>query len=707
VRNAAGAAGGTLIYDSNKDASTNKYSLDSQFTITKLSPNGPPDVIGPTINRIFNVLAYGAKCDASTDDQPKIQALLDTICNPSNGNNNFGTATIFFPPPSALNATCLVKKPLLVRCGGVELFGAGGATIGMSVRGYSVDVIHAQTANIPLAASLVSGPGNSLSFNGTSFQEINLNDLFSFTGDAVNSGLSNYTIDGWVNVPTVSADGSIVTTAGGLPGSIFATNTNADITWTSDGRLQCRMNTSGSGQVTVQSAAGVFTAATTHYFAMVLDGTNHLLSCYLDNNRVASATANGTYTKQPYTDLAIGEVPGQFPDVLGGAYALAAKKIDGVRISNAARWTTATITAPTAKFTDDGSTLALLNNDVVDGPLIQDDHSLGWLVERNANEQIGPANEYIHDLNFSGGGIFAEGAFLSVYRKLQMTASVMNLFRDNFDSSLSDISWVPTGRMWSFLSSAQNSNLTINNLQFGAASALPWFCGGCSGVFNGLQVTTDTPSVVGPIWANGATITINNMNSDIEVANSKYLAGLILHANNAVLVNGGSITATNAAPPIVVNASNSGVTINGPQLANFGSNPPEEVHIVNPGLTQPVVIENVKPFTGGIPMCDGPCQVIGKAGLKAPAASSCGTGAAVGADGRNESFKVTVGSTNPTASCLITFDPGNQFANAPRCQATDQTTFQTIKAPSTATTVTLAAQTDMHGDSITVSCPYN
>jgi hypothetical protein len=287
-----------------------------------------------------------------------------------------------------------------------------------------------------------------------------------------------------------------------------------------------------------------------------------------------------------------------------------------------------------------------------------------------------------------------------------MTASVMELFKDNFDSSLSDISWVPTGRTWQFLAAAQNSNLTVNNLQFGNAAALPFWCSGCSGVFNGLQITTDTPSVAGPIFTNGATITINNMNSDIEVGSTKYFGGLFLHSNNAVLVNGGSITSANGAPPVV--ATGQAITIVGAQLANFGPpSPAEEVHIVNPVLTQPVMIENVKPFAGGIPMCDGPCQVIGKAGLKAPAASSCGTGAAVGADGRNESFKVTVGSTNPTASCLITFDPGNQFANAPRCQATDQTTFQTIKAPSTATTVTLAAQTDMHGDSITVSCPYN
>jgi len=92
-----------------------------------------------------------------------------------------------------------------------------------------------------------------------------------------------------------------------------------------------------------------------------------------------------------------------------------------------------------------------------------------------------------------------------------------------------------------------------------------------------------------------------------------------------------------------------------------------------------------------------------------PTVASCGTSAA--ASGTNFTPVITVGSSNPTTSCALTFNTNQAFANAPTCTFQDVTKGIAMAQSSLANTgLTLTAPsgvTDIHGDTINGTCVGN
>lgn len=87
----------------------------------------------------------------------------------------------------------------------------------------------------------------------------------------------------------------------------------------------------------------------------------------------------------------------------------------------------------------------------------------------------------------------------------------------------------------------------------------------------------------------------------------------------------------------------------------------------------------------------------------APTISSCGSGAAVASTSTNNGGHITVGSTNPTTTCTVTF-ANSGWNNTPDCTVNDGSTFQAVKPAPTSTTLVISAQTDFHGDTVYYTC---
>lgn len=80
----------------------------------------------------------------------------------------------------------------------------------------------------------------------------------------------------------------------------------------------------------------------------------------------------------------------------------------------------------------------------------------------------------------------------------------------------------------------------------------------------------------------------------------------------------------------------------------------------------------------------------------------CGASGTITSGGTTNAFIVNMGSTVSTTVCPVTF--GANCTTGSSCQATDESTFQALKAVGTSSGVTITAATDMHGDVVDVHC---
>jgi hypothetical protein len=654
---------------------------------------------------IRNVGDYGVKADLSTggtDNTPALQSLLDSLC-PNGGNANGGSgATIFFPtPPSGQNYQ--LKKPVWVKCAKIRLYSDDPTTTIVSYQQPWAFVFQDKnTANMPLAPSLVSGPGNAIQ-PGTGQHKLDLSDIFRGVPDGLD-GLSAFTLEYWIKEPTLSGvDTTPVISYGQLNGDVFGAHHGFGIEIFSDGSMKGVITTSGTGTLlTINAAAGSFTVNAVHHVAESWDGGTVRL--FVDGKEVASDTATGTLVVSPIERVQVGTPEDQ--QNTGAVFSIspAGELLDGIRISKVARYTSGFAT-PTAKFSNDGNTLALLNFDNVDGPLIQDDSTGTWIMERNGIEAVQDTQEAIENLTFSGG-VFVNAAPLSTYERLTFIPGMFNLYHDNFDSEIDYLYIVPGGNKYGFIAGNQQDFTTANHIQI-SGGQIPFLCVGCGGTWNTLNVFG---AITNGLFYGGSSLTINSLGSDTEQSVPNMVYGWGFSANNAVLINGGEASAGGGAPPLMFEGTQQSVTVDGIQLANPVDSPPTElVHIKNPG--KPPLFNNPRrifePAT--VPFADGPVHVVdGSASpgnlLQPPAVTCSGTAATV--SGRNENFVFTVGSANQTSSCVVAFDSGNRFSAPPICTAEDATKGITLKqSPPTARGVTLSTTgADMRGDRVNVSC---
>jgi hypothetical protein len=210
---------------------------------------------------------------------------------------------------------------------------------------------------------------------------------------------------------------------------------------------------------------------------------------------------------------------------------------------------------------------------------------------------------------------------------------------------------------------------------------------------------------------------------DAELADPGWLGTLQMDNLEVMSWTGGALAAIGSSPVVEID----GGTQQGSAVfsgVNFSptSSSPEVFHVANSNL--PGLATVIGPhLSTAAPWTDSPPDVVIAIGASTtgvissitgglanvtPTISSCGTGASVAAGGTSNAFVVTVGSTNPTTSCAVSFGTQANFANQPVCTGQDITQGFTLKQSALSTSgMTFTAPSgvsDMHGDTINVQC---
>lgn len=395
-------------------------------SIIEYANNATNALLGFSINGTYNPVAYGSDPTGVVDATDTDQATVDAACASTTAT---ATATVLWPTGKFLHA----NGPILVACANpVNLIGQGrAATYWINDAGngnhgfFLAEVPTGQvTAVQPITAtSLVTGSGTDFAMNwGPANSQTqymyDISNVWEMTisgtrhNDRLN-GLSTATIDFFIKpIPNTSA------TTGAVYGIFRIDDQLTDIlpsnqevgywTYNSGGTSTLTICVSTTGNPAPVNSNGNpskcvtanVTNAVTSYVQFNYDGSLHLAVGTPGGTAtfVAAVASSGTLINYQDDDFWLGRAgsdPGQF---MSG-------QLDSFRVSNIVRNADSglsTFTAPNAKFTSDGNTLALLN-----APAIRNATVAGVaypFAVKTTNPTVGWMIPYVFELP-GGGGI--------------------------------------------------------------------------------------------------------------------------------------------------------------------------------------------------------------------------------------------------------------------------------------------------------------
>jgi hypothetical protein len=680
------------------------------------------------VNSVLNVQNYGAVGNGAplSHDDIGEQAAIDAACANPNGT----PTTVYFPSPAKYYVN---DAPLFVHCNNIRLLGPG---MGSNVNPLMVEDLSAPSGpafvfqqytmpGVTLGTPLISGSTNSASFTGaTNPYYVNLNDASSVVMGL--NGASAATVDAYVKL-TSTADGAIVWSSGRK--AEYLVGTTAYALRIVSGQFVGQMTINGV-LYGLTDTTDTLAAGTLYDVQLTYDGTT--IRMFTNGVLVASSAHSGTIT-QPYWEVVtVGAQVSDFPD---GAIQTTPINglIDGVQISKVARHTAA-FTPCNCEPTNDSNTLVVASFDQNLNMLTQlqwQDVGVqtGWsYVRKGSNAGVfGVEMDGIAVAGKKGAvGIIGQafnGCHIRHSTFLNMTNGIYE-FGNDFENVFDDV-YILGGYIDFFV---------------GGQSGLQFLTGGINlvGGLVGLRVQ-DSGIVAqgmvvqqqsGMVWGysiQGDTGTdyfaCSGCGLDAELGDSSWLGTLQLDNLEVMSWTGGALAAIGSSPVVEIDGGTQqgSAVFSGANFSPTGSSP-EVFHVANSNL--PGLASVIGPHLGtAVPWTDSPQDVVITIGASTtglissvtgglsnvtPTVSSCGTGASVAAGGTSNAFVITVGSTNPTTSCAVSFGSSANFANTPVCTAQDTSQGFVLKqsALSTAgvTFTAPSAVSDMHGDTINVHC---
>ena len=94
-------------------------------TMAGAKGDGSDALNGFNVNGIYNVKAFGAKGDGSTDDSGAIQAAINAACAVNTGSDGAGNFTNVAGQVILPSAPYYLLNPLWMNCSGLQLVGTG------------------------------------------------------------------------------------------------------------------------------------------------------------------------------------------------------------------------------------------------------------------------------------------------------------------------------------------------------------------------------------------------------------------------------------------------------------------------------------------------------------------------------------------------------------------------------------------------------
>jgi hypothetical protein len=558
------------------------------------------------VNGIFNVMAFGAKGDGSTDDSGAIQAAINAACAVNSGSDGAGNFTSVAGQVILPSAPYYLLNPLWMNCSGLQLIGTGRYSSVLEPAydfGKTIAVVGSGYQGLPTVPSLVTGAGNAADFTiSQGNYYLNLREWDGRFGplgtpDGLNlNGLVAFTIEAYIK--DITAGDGIIVGSGSVPnGAGFAA---ASLLRINSGSLDAYLTTTtGTHDATTFAA---FPLNTVRYVALSYDGaTLRLYDCTPGATSCApeaSVAATGTIVQDPTEDVDVGRWAGQgWPNGPGLVGAINGY-IDSVRISKIARWTGTIATVPNAKFNADSNTMILTNfeKNSNGSPFVRayDFVGSGWLFEYNATRTgITALNRNtIRDISINPAGLDNSGIIIDAAHDddvgpVQMSAMEIGLEVWNiaFENDFHDLTISSRPGRFGIVNGSNDNNYTYTKVNGGWAG---YDFGGSGNLINPIFIQNGgvgTGSAYGMVIppGGGATVEIHSPWWDIENGSTgSFKAAIYGSGINNVDVFGGQLGAASAAPAIWLdNGGNASVV--GTQLGSLEGSPSQIVKLTGGG----------------------------------------------------------------------------------------------------------------------------
>jgi len=356
--------------------------------------DGTDSISNFNVNGVFNVRAFGAKGDNTTDDTTAIQNTYNAACTAATSNPT-QAPTVYLPA-----GRYLTSFPIIMNCSSpIHLRGDGEqASVITAGQGlfpilYLESPQNAGSIGTFTATSLATGAGNSLNFPTGANWYLRLNDVTEgnspgspFETAAAINGMNAFSVEMFFKYTGTSNGAYYLISSRGsdLDQPVFGA---MDLFLTQSGSgntLSGCLTTSGSGRICISNAGSV-SANAVHEVEFNYNGSG--IRLFLDGTQIGSTVAaSGTIVQQAAEEFALGALSNFQGNINPGGLVWAGQ-LDSIRISNVARHTSA-FSAPTSKFSSDTNTAFLTNIDNTVDTLVQVDSLFGtgakpWMPIRN------------------------------------------------------------------------------------------------------------------------------------------------------------------------------------------------------------------------------------------------------------------------------------------------------------------------------------
>jgi hypothetical protein len=572
---------------------------DYPGTDTFSNPNRTPilDLRGDAAGHrgVYDVREFGAVPDDNNDDWAAIQAAIDAACA---GSGPYGA--VYVP-----RGIYRVSKPLHVTRG-IHFFGAGrGET---TITAYAaeqgavmvVSPVVSAYPGLPTGPPLATGSGASMYLNGSydyflNLRESGVTDLngrnsltveFFYKPDqSVTSGLYNL----------VSSSGSVTGQDGSLALAIMHGDNNQINAW---------INVAGA-VVNVNSGSNTLVQGNTYHVALSYDGA--AVRLFLNGVLKDSKAAGGAIVQNAREDLVLGP---KFNGFMESTFDQRMTKgwVDSIRLSSNARYT-ATFTSPTAKLTNDGNTLFLLNfdNNYDQFTVASSMYGSSHLFLRRFGGGYGQVgNFHLSDISFIGSGPEFIYMITSMIDNVEVTAARRGLqFINNcYLNRLTSVRVLgQQSTQFGLGVGAASGVLTMSDIGL-TGGHYPLFLDAASASIQGLWIELSNGTEIGAVLRGlpNNSIVINHPVFSTETHPNTVKYDMVAVGVGSVVLNGGVLETSNAAPYVGIFGNGSFIH-NAGYYAAAGTPPPSVFQIVVPPLNPVQLVSPVQGNTS-IPWAD-------------------------------------------------------------------------------------------------------
>jgi len=568
--------------------------------------------------------------DGATDNAPLLQNMLNAACAA-------GGAVVVIPAhnPASDISSYVFREPVNLGCSNINL-SAPGAFLDFNPNTSNIAglvVLGADTTGPTLTSTLFSGSSGYAADFTTDYWALNLNDIGG--GHQLN-GLSAFTASAEVQLQSLGGGEDVLLQSSGQSPWTGSWSYGFQLAVNNNGTPVLNAILTTSSNTYYLNGTTTFTTGTPHNVELDYDGSTFYI--FLDGHLEAHTSATGTVVQQVTEDMVIGNTMSfTWPEEGGPANGQQPGPlyIDGIHLSKIARhaYASGSFTNPTTKPTGDSNSLILVNFDsfakgggtsvactstpgsctgaifvVADRPT-----NNAYLIVRRTNEPNGTAEynsqannligDNLHDLKISGGVYFSYGQSC-IFQNLNISFGEFVAYSNTYESQFSNITITDPPNGYGFFVNGQSDLSLFNNIgvSYPLVGLVMYGAGGSA---SNLFVTEGSQTLLGGVFIEDAPLVINSLGMDTETYNIVMQGGFAFVGNSSsVVVNGGEMTSTNGAPPLIMNGNPGKLTFVGPNLSTSGAAPPEYVEILGSGNSIPVLV-NAQFGSSTVPVSNG------------------------------------------------------------------------------------------------------